>query len=178
MNLVFIYGPPGVGKLTVAKELAALTGYKLFHNHLSIDCVLPLFPYGSEPFGRLVLQIRYTVLEEAARQGVDVIYTQPFAVGDEAQVERIERIVGQHGGQIFFVKLFCDRALLNERIATEERKALRKPASIQGLQSYEEQHPQLFATIPNRESLTIDNTHLPPDEAARQIAAHYGLPAV
>ena len=50
MNLVFIYGPPGVGKLTVAKELAGLTGYKLFHNHLSIDWVLPVFDFGSDPF--------------------------------------------------------------------------------------------------------------------------------
>ena len=34
MKLVFIYGPPAVGKLTVAKELAALTGFKVFHNQV------------------------------------------------------------------------------------------------------------------------------------------------
>ncbi len=35
MQLVFLYGPPGVGKLTVGNALSALTGYKLFHNHLT-----------------------------------------------------------------------------------------------------------------------------------------------
>ena len=36
MKLVFIYGLPGVGKLTVAKELSIITGYKLFHNQCSL----------------------------------------------------------------------------------------------------------------------------------------------
>lgn len=34
MRLIFIYGLPATGKLTVAQELAKRTGYKLFHNHL------------------------------------------------------------------------------------------------------------------------------------------------
>ena len=32
MKLVFIYGQAGVGKLTVGRELADLTGIALFHN--------------------------------------------------------------------------------------------------------------------------------------------------
>jgi tRNA uridine 5-carbamoylmethylation protein Kti12 len=39
MKLIFLYGPPAVGKLTVAQELVTLTGYKLFHN-------LPYEDYG------------------------------------------------------------------------------------------------------------------------------------
>ena len=37
MKLVFMYGGPGVGNLTTAQALAALTGFKLFHNHLSFN---------------------------------------------------------------------------------------------------------------------------------------------
>ncbi len=43
MDLVYLYGPPAVGKLTIATELARRTGFKVFHNHLSIDCVKPVF---------------------------------------------------------------------------------------------------------------------------------------
>lgn len=66
MKLIFLYGPPAVGKLTVAKELAALTGFKLFHNHLTVDVATSIFEHGSEPYHRVLRKIRFSVLEEAA----------------------------------------------------------------------------------------------------------------
>jgi tRNA uridine 5-carbamoylmethylation protein Kti12 len=54
MELIIIHGPPAAGKLTVANEVAKLTGFKVFHNHLSIDCVKPVFEFGSEAFWRIV----------------------------------------------------------------------------------------------------------------------------
>jgi tRNA uridine 5-carbamoylmethylation protein Kti12 len=36
VKLIFISGMPAVGKLTVAQELAKLTGYRPFHNHLTV----------------------------------------------------------------------------------------------------------------------------------------------
>jgi hypothetical protein len=38
-TLLYTYGPPASGKLTVATALAELTGFSLFHNHLSVDAV-------------------------------------------------------------------------------------------------------------------------------------------
>lgn len=52
--LVFVVGPPAVGKMTVGRELAARTGLVLFHNHHTIDLVLRFFPYGTPPYQRLV----------------------------------------------------------------------------------------------------------------------------
>ena len=75
MNLVFIYGPPGVGKLTVAQELARETGYKVFHNHVSIDCAEAVFDFGTKPFGSVIGKIRLAVFEEAAREGVSLVFT-------------------------------------------------------------------------------------------------------
>ena len=37
VKLIFVYGLPATGKLTVARELSSLTGYKVFHNHLVVD---------------------------------------------------------------------------------------------------------------------------------------------
>ncbi len=67
MRLVFIYGPPAVGKLTVARELGRLTGLAVFDNHLSIDAVRPVFDFDSPHMPGLVAKIRHLVIGEAAR---------------------------------------------------------------------------------------------------------------
>lgn len=40
MNFLFIIGECAVGKMTVGQEIAELTGYKLFYNHLTIEPVI------------------------------------------------------------------------------------------------------------------------------------------
>lgn len=67
MKLIFIYGPPAVGKFTVARELASLTGFKLFDNHLTIDVVTSIFEHGSAPYFRALRKIRSRCGETGAR---------------------------------------------------------------------------------------------------------------
>jgi hypothetical protein len=71
-----------VGKLTVGGELAALTGIKLFHNHLTVNLVTAVFPPGSEAWNRLARKIRLDVLDEVARVGVDLILTRAPRAAD------------------------------------------------------------------------------------------------
>jgi hypothetical protein len=47
MDFVFIHGLAAAGKLTIACELSHMTGFQLFHNHLTVAAV---FDFGSEPF--------------------------------------------------------------------------------------------------------------------------------
>ena len=75
MKLIFLHGAPAVGKLTVAEELARLTGFRLFHNHLTVDLVTSLFPFGSEPFIALREQIWLAAFREAAQDDVSLIFT-------------------------------------------------------------------------------------------------------
>ena len=65
-TLVFLTGPPAVGKMTVGRELSRLTGFPLFHNHMSIEAVLPVFGFGEPAFNRLVTHLREGVIREAA----------------------------------------------------------------------------------------------------------------
>lgn len=62
-TLVFIVGPPAVGKMAVGHELAQRTGFKLFHNHHTIDLAIRFFPFGSPPFQRLVGEFRRRIFE-------------------------------------------------------------------------------------------------------------------
>ena len=64
MTLVIIFGPPVVGKMTVGLELERLTGFCLFHNHMTVDPVVRLFPFESPAYRRLVTEFRRRVFEE------------------------------------------------------------------------------------------------------------------
>ena len=75
MKLLIIYGAPAAGKLTIATEVARRTGFKLFHNHVSIDCVKPVFDFGTPPFLRMIETIRFAMIAEATREGIDLIQT-------------------------------------------------------------------------------------------------------
>jgi hypothetical protein len=175
MNLVFIYGPPGVGKLTVARELARLTGYRLFDNHVSIDCAQSVFDFGTPPFGRVVNAIRTLVFDEAARADVSLIFTFVYARPEDTSfVERVCDLVESQGGRVMLVRLACAREELERRLPHPERARVGKLASLDTLGEVTERY-DIFSPVPGRESLEIDNTDLAPAEAARLVVAHYRL---
>src|SRR5450432_2078261 len=74
MRLIFLFGQVASGKLTVAKALAAKTGYALFHNHLIVDAVADVFPFGSDEFIRLREQLWLEVIQAAVERGRSIIF--------------------------------------------------------------------------------------------------------
>lgn len=48
MTFVLLFGPQAVGKMTVGQELAKKTNLKLFHNHMTIELLAPLFEFNSK----------------------------------------------------------------------------------------------------------------------------------
>ena len=175
MRLVFIYGPPASGKLTVAGELARLTGFKLFHNHVSIQFVTSLFEFGTKPANRLIDRYRREMLEEAAREGVDTIFT--FVYGrpvDDEFVRDIVRRVKRFEGRVFFVRLYCDRKELGRRIARPERRALGKLTEKRILDDLYRVH-DLESEVPGQSSLSIDTGRKSPRQATVLIVRHYKL---
>ena len=85
MKLVFIYGAPATGKLTIGSEIAGLTGYKLHHNHMAVDLGLALFDYDSPHLLDLCARIDLSVFEAAERAGLrGLVYT--FAYGGQAPI--------------------------------------------------------------------------------------------
>ena len=66
-NFIMICGPQAVGKMTVGQELAKLTGYKLFYNHMTIELVRLLFEYDKDVFWKMNTKIRDLIFEEFSK---------------------------------------------------------------------------------------------------------------
>jgi hypothetical protein len=178
MNLVLIYGPPAAGKRSIGEEVAKLTGYKLFHNHVTIDCARAVLDFGSEAFWRLVFRLRFVAFEEAAREDVSLIFTLVYEhPSDLDAIERICSTIEDAGGRMCFVQLVCSPVELEARIGSADRIAMGKLLSVEGLRRMLAES-DLATPIPGRESLCIDTTHTLPGIAAEQIIAHYGLTVV
>ncbi|MEQ1765658.1 MAG: AAA family ATPase [Pyrinomonadaceae bacterium] len=175
MKLLIIYGAPAAGKLTIATEVARRTGFKLFHNHVSIDCVKPVFDFGTQPFLRMIETIRFAMIAEAARENVDLIHTFVYAFGeDDEHFANLIASADGNGGEIYLVLLKCEPDELKARIGNDSRIKIGKlsdPEAVDGsLKKYD-----LRSTYPGRDSLVIDTTEIAVDEAANRIITHFAL---
>jgi shikimate kinase len=179
MRLVFIYGPPASGKLTVATELAKLTGFKLFHNHVSIQFVQSIFEFGTKNFWRLTGKYRLEMIEEATKEGIDTIFTFVYSRDEEDDqfVKQIIQRVETHGGRVCFVRLYCERKELIRRVKASRRRRVGKVSTEKTLNDLFQRY-NLESEIPFRKSMSLDTTNQSPRNAARSIARHYGLPVV
>src|SRR2546423_4132203 len=154
MRLVFIYGPPAVGKLTVATELAKITSLAVFDDHPAVNSLQPVFGGRSESMDRAVERIRLAVIEEAARSGVDLIFTFVYAhPQDVPYVERIADTVARHGGDICFVQLTCSTQAQEARVVHPDRAPFKSVDSVECVRDWNQRY-ELLTPIPGRDSLS------------------------
>ena len=78
-KFVLIIGPQAVGKMTVGQELAKLTGYKLFYNHMTIEMLRLIFDYDQKTFRKMNDIVRTKVFEEFVKSNEKgIIFTSCF----------------------------------------------------------------------------------------------------
>ena len=170
MRLIVLFGMPATGKLTVGQELAALTGYKLFHNHLVVDLLLSVFEFGSPGFVELREQIWLGVVRAACRGGVPgLVFTfapettvRPEFIGILAETVKAE------GGAIDFVELTCPMAELKQRMDSGSRRQFKKLTSVE---LFEQLHAGGNLELPMPQArFSVDTSTCAPAEAAERIA--------
>jgi chloramphenicol 3-O-phosphotransferase len=174
-TLIYIYGPPASGKLTVATRLSELTDIPLFHNHLTVNALRPVFAFGSPPFIEASGAMRRGVFEAAARAGISLIFTNnsawsgpdPRARFEEA-AEAARQIMAGHGGRTVFVGLTASQSALEERVANDSRRAHEKLVDVVRLRELLADHD---ASPLHPDDLVIDTGCTHPEESARTIAA-------
>ena len=168
MQLVFLHGPPAVGKLTIALELQRLTGYPLFHNHLTVDLITALFPFGSEPFVQLREQIWLDTFAVAAKGETSLIFTfAPERTVAPDFIRKTRNVIESNKGRVIFVQLDCLDEALRSRIADPSRAKFTKLNSVE---QYDElKHTGAFAYPEIPSDLVLDTTQLQPAKVAEAI---------
>lgn len=175
MRLVFLHGPAASGKLTVAKELAALTGLPLFHNHLVVDALLAVFPFGSPGFVELRERMWLDVFAAAAAEDRSLIFTfHPEASVAPDFPQRAAALVAGAGGRVDFVALDCAPDVVAARVEAPSRQASGKLSSLALLRELEAAGAFAYPPLPPA-AVTIDTATVAPRAAAARIAAVLGL---
>ena len=172
MTLLVLCGSPGVGKLTIGREVAGITGYRLFHLHLLADMIGALFDFGSAGFRDLRDMLLPQIIRRAAVAAggpealSGVILTMMFeSTVNGPWFHGIFADVEQAGGRVVLVELTCAR---------EQHAARLNDASSRKLVSvplFEEIRAAGHFRMPDSvfPDLVIDTTELGPRAAAERI---------
>ena len=176
MKLIFLYGPPASGKLTVAKQLSKLTNIPVFHNHLTRDLVNDIYKGELGPNYGLVDKLRNDVFEYCAQKGTDIIFTFVYGGNSDDENNTVKsyiKSVEKHGGKVVFVELNTDKEELLKRVNSESRKQHKKLLDPKVLNDFLESQDK--SSIHFVESIKVDTTSVEPDKAAKYIASQLGL---
>jgi hypothetical protein len=192
MHLVCVIGPPAVGKMTVGRAVCGLTGFRLFHNHMSIEPLLGVFDFGSPSFVRINTMIRREVLAESIVADLPgLVFT--FAIdhdapGDLALLRELVDPIERAGIPIDVVELY---APLDVRLAREggsdrmDHKRSKRDVEWARSHVVELEASTRFSTDPGRDGeqllqghrhLRLDNAHDDPGATAERIVTELGLP--
>lgn len=176
MNLIFIYGPPAVGKLTVAEELAKITNYRVFHNHLTQDLASEIYPDFCKNKFKLAEAIRLEVFEFAAKNNTDLIFTHVYASGDEDDsfVSSVIDIIKKYNGSIHLVQLTAPRDVLYSRVGNESRKRFKKAHDRETLE-WKLDEFELEGALDVSNAIVVDTSLQDADLSANQIVEYFKL---
>jgi hypothetical protein len=169
MQLIFIYGQVASGKLTVARALAAQTGLPVFHNHLIVDAVASVFPFGSEQFVRLRERFWLEIIGTAARTSTSMIFTfapEPTVAPDFPR--QVSEIVTAANGRVIFVALTLAVEIQERRLVEPGRAEFGKLRSLDLLRQMQTDFNACMDAMPDAR-VRIDSGNTPPSDAAAMI---------
>jgi len=168
MKLIFIYGPPASGKLTIAEKLSNETGIPLFHNHLSRDLVKDIYQDDLLNHYGLVDKIRFDVLEYCAKNQTDLIFTYVYGGSfDDKNVRSFINKIESNGGEVLFVELTAEPNDLVDRVDNESRKKFKKLTDRAVMEKLVESMEEFKISFVD--SLKINTSEMSVDESVKKV---------
>lgn len=186
-HFFLITGPMAVGKMTVAQALCAKTGFKMMHNHVSLELARTMFDWGDPEFKKISEGIRQLVLSTTAAGKTLDGFVFTLVIGydlpqDWVYVRKIMKLYGDHDWKTHIVELVAPQSIRLERNKTENRlahKATKRDLDYSHKNILKMEAEERLISKPGEldefSYLRIDNSDLTPDEAADRIIDHFEL---
>lgn len=176
MPLLFLHGPPATDKFTVGRELAALTGWELFHNHLVVDEVLRHHAFGTPAFVAERDRRWREHLAAAARPPFPgIIFTfNPENSVPQAFIDWLFHALPAAGCVLHSVALVAPEEIIEARLGADSRQRFRKLVDLDLYRSLRAAGAFAVPRIP-RTDLTLDTATAEPTATARAIIRHFRL---
>jgi len=186
MKFIILFGPMAVGKMTVGQELEKVTGLKLFHNHMTIELLLPFFKMTSKSFKKLRNAYRIQFFEEVVKSDLEgIIFTYVWELDQKSDcdfVDKITNIFKKENAEVYYVEL---EAGFKERLKRNKsaRRLKYKPSKKNILESDEEllDTDRKYRLNSNTNEfheenyLQIDNTRINAAQTAKLIKEKFDL---
>lgn len=175
MKLLILFGPPAVGKTTIGKLIETSTDFKLFHNHMVMDGIMHIFGVGTPAEDRLSKLVRTSIIEEAAVEGANLIFTYVWNFGKEkgkVNIDRYKDIYESHGGEVQFVELVAPLDVRIERAGSPDRRQAKAHAPDPERVAYLEENLNFTCPSPffyPEAYAKIDTTNKTPGQIAGEI---------
>lgn len=185
MDLVIIFGPQAVGKMTVGEELQKKTGLKLFHNHMTIDLLLQLFPY--DEARPLIKKFRNEIFEAMAKsdqRGMIFTYVWDFDMKEDWEyIAYIYNVFEDHN--VYFVELESgletrlQRNVTHNRLEKKWTKRDTKTSNVRLVKSLEKHRlTSNEGEVPYDNYIKINNEHISAKETSSIIVSCFDLECV
>ena len=158
-QLLYLFGEPGTGKITVARILQERLGWRLFWLH-DLDSVCAIV--GRYPIPRLMDRISKAVLEELMADGRSIIYVRPSR--DRESVAGVMDLARAAGYGTCLVRLWADRETLVGRVSSRG-KSLCRIGSAEELDRYLMARPATSGLG----AVTVSTVGKPPEQVADEI---------
>ena len=176
-TIIYLIGPPGVGKLTVAREISTKIDARIVDNHLWLNPVLALVEQdGVAPLApevwHLVRRVRCAVFDTAKNltpASWSLILTHAAVEESESDWEiarEVKDVARCRDARLVTVLLSCSADALAARVKSPERRVLFKEIDESAARS------NAVRPVFNphfSETLSLDTTHLSAADAAREI---------
>lgn len=180
-TIIYLIGHYGVGKLTIARQICAMTDARLFDNHLANNVIFSLvradgrtpLPEGVWAMIDVIRGQAFKAIEELTPPSTSYVLTNCLLdsdPGDRAAYEQVQALGTRRGNVFLPVLLAASDAAHAARMASPERAERLKHTDVESAAHKRRTEKLLRIDHPNR--LDLDTTDLPPAEAARLIIEH------